>query len=128
MRARRSRLRARLRDPRHAVLVARSRSAGVVGWIHVYLCDLVEVDRQAELGGLVVDGHFRGRGVGRLLLRRAEAWARGRGCALLCVRTNVVRWDAHRFYERLGYRRLKTQRVYRRPLRAPLRRRRAARG
>lgn len=58
-------------DEHHAVFVAEA-PGGVVGWIHVYLCPLVVVGWQAEIGGLVVDEGWRSRGVGRLLLERAD--------------------------------------------------------
>jgi hypothetical protein len=34
----------------------------------------------------------------------------------ISVRSNVVRLEFHPFYEHLGYRRAKTQHVYRKPL------------
>lgn len=99
--------------PGHAVYVADLPGTGVIGWIHVHLCHLLEEERQAEIGGLVVDEEHRGSGAGRRLARRAEAWARGMKCRALRLRTNVIRRRTHRFYEQIGYRRIKTQRVYR---------------
>ncbi len=96
----------------HAVYVAVSAQGEVVGWIHIYLCPLVEMALQAEIGGLVVEGRLRGRGIGQRLLERAERWAAERGCSAVMVRSNVVRERAHRFYARLGYRLMKTQRVF----------------
>jgi len=46
----------------------------------------------------------------------AEQWARVHGFALMRVRSNVVRERAHRFYEREGYARVKTQAVFRKAL------------
>ena len=45
----------------------------------------------------------RGRGVGAALLVAAEALARERGCYRIQLTSNLVRPDAHRFYERQGY-------------------------
>ena len=73
-------------------------------------------DSQAEIGGLVVDEGLRGRGVGRMLMRQAEVWALAQGCRAIRLRSNIVREGAHSFYERLGYSRLKTQTVFRKPL------------
>lgn len=101
----------------HAVFVARETGRALLGWVHVHRRELLEEDPQAEIEGLVVDVGHRGRGVGRLLTERAEAWARSRGCGAVRLRTNVIRTGAHRFYAALGYRHLKTQRVYRRILR-----------
>jgi GNAT superfamily N-acetyltransferase len=71
---------------------------------------------QAEIGGLVVGESHRGQGVGQLLMQQAEEWARARGCRAVYLRTNVIRTDAHRFYERLGYTRIKTQHAFRKNL------------
>ena len=102
--------------PDHVALVADLPGAGVIGWVHVLLCHLLEEERQAEIGGLVVDQAHRGCGAGRLLARRAEAWARAMKCLTLRLRTNVIRRRTHRFYEQIRYRRVKTQRVYRKNL------------
>ncbi len=110
------RLRLILRDADHAVLVAQVSDGRVVGWIHVFGARLVEHDPRAEIGGMVVEERFRGRGVGQLLVREAERWARERGHGTITVRSNVVRAQAHRFYEKLGYVTVKTQQVFRKPL------------
>jgi GNAT superfamily N-acetyltransferase len=103
-------------QPGHGVFVADLPGTGVIGWVHVHLCSLLEEERQAEIGGLVVDEEHRGSGAGRRLARRAEAWARGMKCRVLRLRTNVIRRRAQRFYNRNGYRHVKTQRVYRKNL------------
>jgi len=99
----------------HAVLVAEE-DGEVVGWIQVSLSLLVESPLSAEVRGLVVDERFRRRGVGPLLLRAADDWARARGCARLRVPCNIVRADAHRFYEREGFREVKRQRIFERAI------------
>jgi GNAT superfamily N-acetyltransferase len=87
-----------------------------VGWIHVARHPYLESDSTAEILGLVVgDGH-RSRGVGRLLVEAGERWARGAGCAALRVRSRVTRDRAHAFYERQGFRRIKTQHAFEKPL------------
>ena len=81
----------------------------VVGWAHACLSVLLETDPFVEIGGIVVAEAARRRGVGRLLMSAAERWAVSRGCVEVRLRSNVVREGAHRFYEQLGYQRLKTQ-------------------
>ena len=46
------------------------------------------------------------------LHQEAEAWARQHGCQQVRLRSNKVRVEAHRFYERIGYEAAKSQKVY----------------
>lgn len=102
-------------DADHAVWVAEAYGE-VVAWLHVFVCRLVEADRFAEIGGLVVDEACRAQGAGRLLMGHAEQWAREKGCRGVYLRSNVIRKEAHSFYERLGYTRIKTQHAFRKDL------------
>ncbi len=102
-------------DGRHAVYVAELDSH-VIGWTHVYVCRLMITELQAEIGGLVVDEHYRRSGAGRLLMQRAEQWAREKGCWTVHLRSNIIREDAHAFYERIGYNKFKTSLVFRKAL------------
>lgn len=91
------------------VFVAEDPEGNAVGWVHVFGRRLLESDADAEVGGLVVDEQFRGRGIGKELMASAEAWARERGYGVVSVRSNVIRTEAHEFYRRLGYEILKSQ-------------------
>jgi GNAT superfamily N-acetyltransferase len=84
----------------------------VIGWIHVFIDKLLTVGPRAEIGGVVVDEKYRGRGVGSALLQRAEQWVRERGISPLVIRTNVVRTGAHTFYDKCGYQLLKQSKVF----------------
>jgi GNAT superfamily N-acetyltransferase len=50
------------------------------------------------------------------LLARAERWAREKGCRAIGLRSNVIRDRAHAFYERHGYKHVKTQKSFRKDL------------
>jgi N-acetylglutamate synthase-like GNAT family acetyltransferase len=104
-----------LGDARQAVLVAEA-AGGVVGWVHIIPTFLIESDPQAEIGGLVVDQDCRRGGVGTLLINQAEHWARAQGLRSIYLRSNVLRREAHRFYEKLGYQAIKTQTAFRKQL------------
>ena len=106
------RLRRVEREPGHAVFVAETPQARVIGWIHVFIRQLLVTDREAEVGGLIVEEPFRQSGVGAMLLKEAERWAAQQDCAAMRVRSNVVRDDAHGFYAQAGYTAIKTQRVF----------------
>jgi GNAT superfamily N-acetyltransferase len=101
---------------RDVVYVADMPGAGVVGWLHVSVCNLLENDVRAEVNGLVVAEGQRSLGAGARLLAAAEDWARRQGCKAMNVRSNVIRERAHQFYERAGYEHYKTQKAFRKPL------------
>ena len=105
-----------LKQPGHAVFVAEKSGVGVVGWAHVFVHALVESDTFAEVGGLVVDERERGQGIGKGLMSRVERLARARGARNVSLRSNIIRKDAHAFYEKLGYRIIKTQFAFRKTL------------
>jgi GNAT superfamily N-acetyltransferase len=101
----------------HALFVADSPKAGVVGWIHVSVTHLIDVGTRAEINGLIVSEAYRSLGAGAQLIEAAETWARKRGCPSMSVRSNVIRERAHKFYERQGFEHYKTQKAFRKRLR-----------
>ncbi len=86
------------------VLVA-DRDCEVVGMVTV---QLVVSTAEGGLSGLVEDlvvaAQERGRGIGRLLLERAEGWARARGASRMQLLADRENAPALRFYERAGWR------------------------
>ncbi len=98
------------------VFVAADPEGRAWGWVHVFGHQLMESEGQAEVGGLVVDSRARGRGIGTSLMAAAEAWAREGGFKLLSLRSNVIRAEAHRFYQNLGYSIVKSQYKFQKPL------------
>jgi GNAT superfamily N-acetyltransferase len=106
-----------LSDKRGACFVARKRIGGeIMGWVHVSTIALLEVERRAEINGLVVDENIRSRGAGRMLLKAAEKWAKRVGCKGMSVRSNVIRERAHEFYLKNGYEHYKTQKAFKKNL------------
>jgi GNAT superfamily N-acetyltransferase len=100
-----------------ALYVAVAAGGSVLGWIHGYVCHLVEVEPHVEIGGLVVDEDYRRTGIGRILVEEIEQWAAARGCSIMRLRSNAVRKDAHQFYVSLGYEVVKSQLAFRKVLR-----------
>lgn len=98
------------------VYVAEAEGGRVIGWVQVCLTELLIAARYAEIGGLVVDEQQRGKGVGQQLMTTAEEWARSRGCVEVRLRSNAIRESAHRFYEALGYRCIKTSLTFQKDL------------
>jgi GNAT superfamily N-acetyltransferase len=102
------RLRRLAGHPDYGLFVA-VREAFVVGWVQVNREALALLaGPRADVAALVVDERVRSSGIGKLLLFRAEAWARENGLTTVRVRSSVRREAAHRFYHREGYALLKT--------------------
>jgi GNAT superfamily N-acetyltransferase len=95
------------------VLVATGADESVVGWIHGAEQLLLEVGSRCEILGLVVSSGHRRSGIGQRLLTAVEIWAADRGLPEVSVRSNVLRESSHPFYEKHGYRHVKTQHAYR---------------
>lgn len=111
-----ARLREVLKAKNEVCFVAENEEEGVIGWVHVSVSPLLEVERRAEVNGLVVDERVRSRGAGGKLLEAAETWARKRKCRGMSVRSNVLRERAHGFYLKNGYEHYKTQKAFRKSL------------
>lgn len=109
------RLRSVRRDPDHAVYVAVWKRR-VVAWLHAFVYRVIESEPSVQLGGLVVAEDLRGNGAGRLLMQRAERWARQKGCRTVRIRSNIRRKEAHGFYQKLGYTLVKTQYAFQKRL------------
>ncbi len=107
-----------LSRPDSTVLVAEDEDGTVIGYGHVFAAHRVDADPFAEIGALVVDQNRRSQGTGAALVAAMEAWAAAQGYRELRVRSNVIRDRAHAFYERLGFRRVKRQEVFARPISA----------
>jgi GNAT superfamily N-acetyltransferase len=110
-----SRLRLALKSPDQATLVAES--AGVVaGWLQIIAGSHLISGRDTEIISLVVTESARGRGIGTLLLRAAEGWARRHGSRAIRVRSNVIRTRARKFYLDRDYELQKVQNVFRKQI------------
>lgn len=60
-------------------------------------------ERAVELSGVVVRAGFRGRGVGRELVREAARWARDIGVGWMELKTFAPNQGAMAFWEMLGF-------------------------
>ena len=98
------------------VLVVAAADGRVLGWMGLRMQYSLTSAPHAEIASLVVDEAARGGGLGRRFVAAAESWALANGVASIRVLSNTVRRDAHRFYEREGYARIKTQQLFARNL------------
>jgi GNAT superfamily N-acetyltransferase len=99
-------------DPSYIVYVADLGDGRLAGFIHVFLSKRLFQIPHAEVGGLVVDQDFRGKGIGRSLLTKSETWVTSLGIETMKIRSNVLRENALDFYLSSGYTVDKEQRVY----------------
>jgi ribosomal protein S18 acetylase RimI-like enzyme len=93
-----------LQDPTSQLLVA-EHGHNLVGFAVVKLGTPCPsgAHTTAELQTLYVQAHFLGSGIGKSLLRAAEAWARARSGTALWLMVNAQNARAIAFYQHLGY-------------------------
>jgi GNAT superfamily N-acetyltransferase len=84
----------------------------VVGWIEAAITHHLQSPPYSLIGGLVVREGMRSMGVGKRLCAEVEEWTREKGIAVVRVTSRSSRDDAHRFYLRDGYERIKTSAVF----------------
>lgn len=84
----------------------------VVGWVGVAYSIQIENSPYCEIRGLVVDDEHRSHGIGRLLVEKAKQWAKEKGNDKLRLRCNVKRTETHVFYEHIGFKETKQQKVF----------------
>jgi putative acetyltransferase len=88
--------------PHGAFWVVRDGPTRVVGCVGV---DRVDTDT-AEIHRVYLDAHLRGRGLGRVLVETALAWARQHGFARMVLWSDTRFTQSHRLYDRMGFVRL----------------------
>jgi GNAT superfamily N-acetyltransferase len=91
-----------VRHPEHALLVAVENDIAVA-FLHARVSVSFARDTGVEVAAIVVEESRRGKGIGKLLMKHAEAWAREQGYPAIFLRSNEIREEAHKFYEGLGY-------------------------
>lgn len=84
----------------------------VIGWMHIFKTVRVESGIFCEIGGLVIDEEFRGKGIGKRMIEKARIWCKENGSDKLRVRSNVKREAAKNFYFHEGFRQKKVQNVF----------------
>ncbi len=92
-----------IRSPEHVILVA-EQDGRVIALCHIYARPALDKPPEAVVQALVVDQADRGSGLGKTMMKAAEAWAASRCYTSVALGSHVSRADAHAFYSGLGYR------------------------
>ena len=100
-----ARLTRMLAHPDYTGVVAESGNE-VVALVLVHLEHGLEYDAiYGRIMGLVVDERWRGRGLGKQLMRHTERWCKEQGASRIVLTSANRRIDSHKFYDAIGYER-----------------------
>jgi GNAT superfamily N-acetyltransferase len=91
-------------DPNHELIVA-ERDGDVIGTLHLMYLPSISFQGgvRAQIESVRVDKRFQSQGIGSEMMRWSIERARQRGAHVVQLTTHKTRVDAHRFYERLGF-------------------------
>lgn len=91
-------------DPQQALMVAEHGGVVIGTFQMTYLTYLAAAGREVcQIESVHIAEAWRGHGIGTEMMEWAIAQAHKRGCRRVQLTTNKKRKDAHRFYERLGF-------------------------
>lgn len=92
------------RNPDHQLIVAES-NGKVIGTLHLMFMPSISFQGglRAQVESVRVDKECRNLGIGQEMMQWAIDQARVRGAHVVQLTTHLSRKDAHRFYERLGF-------------------------
>jgi len=84
----------------------------VVGWIQGIYAIRLETSPFVEITGLVVDVQHRKMNIGRKLIAEVLKWAGQLHVDRVVVRSNTIRDESHKFYEKSSFKLKKEQKVF----------------
>lgn len=91
-------------DPNNLILIAEEDGV-IVGTLQLNLLHGLarKGAKRAQIEAVRVASAHRGHGFGEKIFRAAIEMARKEGCVLVQLTSDKIRKDAHRFYEKLGF-------------------------
>jgi GNAT superfamily N-acetyltransferase len=91
-------------DPNHELIVA-ERNGEVIATLHLMFLPSVSFQGglRAQVESVRVEKSFQSQGIGSQMMKWAMERARQRGAHVVQLTSHKSRVDAHRFYERLGF-------------------------
>ncbi len=90
---------------KHNDLIVAEMNGEIVGTLQLTFTASISFQggKRATVESVRVEDKFRGQGIGREMMLWAIERARQENCIFLQLTTNATRKDAHRFYEKLGF-------------------------
>lgn len=91
-------------DPNHELIVA-ARGGEVIGTLHLMFLPSISFQGalRSQVESVRVDKRFQNQGIGSEMMKWTIDRAQQRGAQVMQLTTHNTRVDAHRFYERLGF-------------------------
>jgi GNAT superfamily N-acetyltransferase len=91
-------------DPNHELIVA-EREGEVIGTLHLMFLPSISFQGglRAQVESVRVAKRFQSQGIGSEMMKWTMERAKQRGAHAVQLTTHKTRADAHRFYERLGF-------------------------
>lgn len=108
-------LRYLLSSPTNQLFVAEIEEA-VVGYVHVAEYISSYGPRLVNILALAVRNDVQRKGIGKALMEQAAHWANATGAAGIRLNSGESRIEAHRFYEHIGFKKIKNQASFRKML------------
>ena len=92
------------KDPNHELIVAEL-NGEVIGTLHLMFLPSISFQGglRAQIESVRVDTRYQSRGIGCEMMKWAIERTSQRGAHIVQLTTHKSRVDAHRFYERLGF-------------------------
>lgn len=91
-------------EPGATIFIAEDETEKRAGFVHLQTqTDYFNGEKVAYISDIAVDTAFEGQGIGRILLDKAEEWAREQGCSLLTLYVFSNNSRARKVYEKLGF-------------------------
>jgi len=95
----------------HQVFIAENEK-NIVGYIHLIRSMRIGSNPFIEIAAFIIDESSRSVGVGSSLIGESENWASSLGLKDIRIRSNIIRQEAHSFFQKRGFQNIKTQEVF----------------
>ena len=92
------------KDPNHELIVAEL-NGEVMGTLHLMFLPSISFQGglRAQIESVRIDNQHQNRGIGSQMMKWAIERSKARGAHIVQLTTHKTRGDAHRFYQRLGF-------------------------